>query len=521
MSVADILGKYTGGTLEQIIGYGVGGALTPVVEWAARPIAYEINADDPNLILDPGTLVVIEQRLHGTGFNGAREAAEGGISGERYSHLLAAQFVPPGSSELLELHRRGVLTPEQTRTALIRNGMDEEWIDAYMELLRFPLSPQDVAMARQQGFLEEAEAITRSAKQGVDETDANLLFRMAGLPPGAEQMIELWRRNEIDEARVRQSLIEGHIKIDYADDVLKLRYEPLSASIAAEALIRQRITEDEAVAIADKNGIRRDDFLLWSNMLGRPIATGQALQLARRNEFTFEQFKEAVARSDVRTEYADDLWKLRRVIPPLFQVSRLLASGSIPRALGEQYIQEDGYDAQLAHAIADAASKTKTKHTRDLAATQIDALYESGLESRQWAIDALIGLGYEQNEAEWHLELLEAKRLLAALQSDLSLIHRSFVNHKIDEEQAQQELDKLQMRTESRDLLLQTWTNERHANIARLSNAQIGMALKHAGMDRAEAVKRWTENGYPPDDAEWLADIALKTPHNATSVTGA
>lgn len=512
-------GKFGVRTIEEAAAFAIGGATAPAILWIVRPIAQRLNAENPNEILQPNDLATAEIRRYGKGWSGAGEAAKSAIDNTNYGILLDALRSPPSSGEVLELARRKVITPEQLKIALARGGIDPEWLDEYLDLMRVHMSAQDLAMARQQGFISDGEAQTRSALQGVDAADADLLFQLSGLPPGAEQMIELWRRGEVDEARVRQSLIEGHIKIKYADDVLKLRYTPLSASIAAEALIRQRISEPEAIAIAEKNGIRPDDFLLWSNMLGRPIATGQALQLARRGEFTFEQFKEAVARSDVRTEYADDLWKLRRVIPPLFQVSRLLAAGSIPRSLGVKYIQEDGYDPELANAIADAAGKAKTHKTRDLAATQIDALYESGLESRQWAIDALIGLGYEQNEAEWHLELLEAKRLLAALQSDLSVIHRSYVSHKIDEEQAQTELDRLQMRNESRDLLLQTWTNEREANVARLTNAQIGMALKHAGMTRDEAITRWIGNGYPADDAAWLADIAQKTPHNAVTPT--
>jgi hypothetical protein len=518
--VALELGKFGVRTIEEAAAFAIGGASSPAIEWIVRPIAHRLNAENPNEILMPSELAVAEIKRYGKGWSGAGEAAKSALSADNYAILLDSLREPPSTGEVLELARRNKITDAQLRVALARGGMDPEWIEDYLDLLRIHLSPQDLAMARQQGFIGEGQQLARTTIQGVDAEDAQLLFEMSGLPPGAEQMIELWRRGEIGEDRVRQALIEGHIKIKYADDVLKLRYQPLSASIAAEALIRQRVSPEAAIAIAEKNGVRREDFLLWSNMLGRPIPQGQALQLARRGEFTFEQFKEAVARSDVRTEYADDLWKLRRVIPPLFQVSRLLAAGSIPRSLGEKYIMEDGYDAELAHAIADAASKHKTAATRDLAATQIDALYEAGLETREWANEMLIGLGYDANEAEWHLELLEAKRLLAALQSHLSLIHRSYVDHKIDEPQAQMELDQLQMRSEARALLLETWTHERNSNIARLSNAQIGQALKHAGMERAEAVRRWQENGYPEDDANWLADIALKTPHAAVNPTG-
>lgn len=503
------------GALEQIIGYGVGGAAQPVVEWVFRPVAYEVNRLNPNLILDPATLAVAQVRQHGKGVDYTGEASESGINSARYAALLETIWTPPSTGEAIALYQRGKLDPGALKEALIRGGMHPDYVDQYVELARVLLSPQDAAMARQQGFLTDVQARQVSALQGVEAADADLLFELSGLPPGAEQMIELWRRGEVDESRVRQSLIEGHIKLKYADDVLKLRYTPLSASIAAEALIRQRMPQEKAIQIADQNGIRREDFLLWSDMLGRPIAPGQALTLARRGEFTFDQFKEAVARSDVRTEYADDLWKLRRVIPPLFQISRLLAAGSIPHDLGVKYITEEGYDVELAHAIADAAGKAKTSKTRDLAAGQIDALYESGLETKEWAVSALVGLGYEADEAEWHLELLDARRLLAALQSRLNRIHTLYISHKIDHNAAADDLVSLGISDEARGLLLETWDEERTANVSVLTNSQIGQALKHAGMPRPDAVMRWMQNGYSEDDANWLADIAEKTPHTA------
>lgn len=513
--LSGLAGRFGG----EALGFGTGTALARSLEPEATELAQASYALNPILVLDPGTLarlVLLERMQLG---EASGEATASGINGERLQHIIDSlkQVLPTG--ETLELFRRGEISEDEARTALHRLGFDERYVNDYLKLTRVLLSPNDLAMARQQGFIDAAQARERSALQGVDAADSELLFELSGLPPGAEQMIELWRRGEVTEERVRQSLIEGHIKIKYADDVLKLRYQPLSASVAAEALIRQRIPEAEAVAIAEKNGIKRDDFLLWSNMLGRPIATGQALTLARRGEFTFEQFKEAVARSDVRTEYADDLWKLKRVIPPLFQIVRLLQNGSITAELATRYVIEEGYDKELAAAIVHAGNAHKTQRTRDLTAAQVDAIYESGLESQEWAIKQLTQLGYDESEAQWHVELLDARRLLAALQAALNTIHRTYAGHKIDRLTASNELDLLGVRTSVRDDLLETWTHEREANVARLTNAQIGRALKQDIITPDDAIARWIENGYSEDDANVLAALA-KHPRTGTNPTG-
>lgn len=231
-----------------------------------------------------------------------------------------------------------------------------------------------------------------------------------------------------------------------------------------------------------------------------------------------DQFREVVARSDVRTEYTDDILKLRRVIPPLFQISRLVQSGAMTDELAIQYVTEEGYDVALAHGIVDAAHKGKTATTRHLAASQIDQLYESGIETKQWALDALTNLGYAQDEAEWHLELLDAQRLLAALRAHLNRIHTLYVSHKITSDAASMDLDSLGIAHNVRDDLLDQWTHEREQNVAVLTNAQIGRALKLNIIDAPTAIAKWMQNGYSQDDANILSAMANHPQSGTTPV---
>lgn len=520
MALGEVLSNQSRGMLEQIVGYGVGGAATPVVEWAARPIAYKLNAANPNLVLDPQTLALIQMRLSGSGYDGSDEAAKSGLDDDRYTKLLASLFAPPSNGEILELMRRGVLADFDGREALSRNGLDARWIDNYLDLKRILMSPENLAMARQQGFIEEAEAHTRSLVQGVEPQDADLLFEMSGLPPGVETALEMLRRGIIDQTVFGEIVREGHTKTKYIDVLLQMQTTPLSASTAAGALVKERVTQDRAVAIAAQNGLAKDDFLLMADAIGRPISITEGLTLIRRGKISKADFREIVARSDVRTEYTDDLLELQLALPPLFQVSRMIANGSITDAKATEILLDEGYDTDIVHGLIGAAHSTKTAHTKNLAATQIDLLYESGLETRDWATKALQGLGYDPDEAEWHLELLDARRLLAALQSDLNLIHRLYVTHKIDQNEAMQDLDKLGMATNVRDLLMQQWDNERAENVQRLTNSQISRSFALGILEEAEAIARLMSNGYSSDDALIVLELAVKGHLDAPSATG-
>ena len=170
--------------------------------------------------------------------------------------------------------------------------------------------------------------------------------------------------------------------------------------------------------------------------------------------------------------------------------------------------------------VVTAAHSQKTKATKDLTRSMITDLYESGLEPRDWGIQRLTELGYDPQEADLILSLIDARQILTALRSQLNVIHRSYVNHKVDRQRAMGELDSFGVGDVARDLLLQSWDAEREANVTRLTNAQIGSALKHGILNQNDAIQRWEENGYPTEDATVLAKLALAAPHGASPTAG-
>lgn len=318
----------------------------------------------------------------------------------------------------------------------------------------------------------------------------------------------MWNRGIATEDDVNRSLKQSRLKPEWIDQFKQLRQVPLDASVAAELVLKQRIPYADGERMAAMQGVSSDNFKLLADVNGRPIGVGQALQLARRGQFTKTEFDEVVARSDVRTQYTNALWALKRVMPRLGTITRLIATGDLTEQEGIADLLDLGYDKNIAVGLAAAAKKGKTQHTRDLAASQVDALYEAGLETKAWATDALEKLGYDPDESEWHLMLLDARRLVGALNSNLNVIHRMYIGHKIDQQQAADDLDAMQVSAEVRDQLIATWTNERNANVIRLTNAQIGSALKKGIITEDDAIARWEANGYPNDDAVILAAIA-------------
>ncbi len=493
---------------QDAFGFGIGSATADAIRPFVQPEANKAWSLAPTKPLDPGDAALVEVRSDGAALDGGHEAAQTGLDSKRFAALVEASRTPPGAGELLELLRRGAVEGPAVEKALRQGGTRPEWTGPLLGLRRVFLSPADAAMARQQGFVDQAQAREIAGRGGVEPLDADLMFELSGLPYGIGEALDLLRRGKIDEGRFRQVVREGHTKTKYTDDLLALQFTPLSASIAAEALIRERVSEAEAVKIAAENGIRRDDFLLWSNMLGRPVGIGQAQQAVNRGLLDRAGFREVVARSDVRTEYADLLFALRRRLPSIFQLRGLIANGSISDALAGSILRDEGYSPELIDGIISAAHGDKTKGTKDLTQATVLELYEAGLESHAWAVTQLEGIGYDAGEAESLLLIQEARRLLGALNAAISRVHARFVGHEADEATATARLDALGITAEARNRLIELWDVEREANVRRLTAAQVGQALKHGLITRADAVGRWQGLGYPKEDAELLAGLA-------------
>jgi hypothetical protein len=433
-----------------------------------------------------------------------------GLNDARFDHLVTSQAAPPGLTELLELLRRGQLSEADVRRGMFESLLPGHWHDRLLQLRRILLSPQDLAMARQQEFIDDRELHARAALQGVEQADAELLFKLSGLPPGIGEGLELLRRGKIDERRFAEYVAEGHTKTKYTQDLLHLRHQPLSAAVAAELLIRERIPLEQAVKIAEENGLARDDFIAWSHGLGRPPGIMEALTLVNRKVMDKAAFHEVVARSDVRTQYVDDLYALRVKYPSLFQLRAMIANSSITDELAHEILTLEGYREDLIAQMIHAAHGPKAAHHKTISLSIAETLYESGLESREWFDQALDSLGYTPEQRAELENLLQIRRLVAEVTHALAQLRSRYTGWKIGRDTVVAEMDALLTDVDVRTRLLALWDMEREANRPVLTVGQVGQALRVGRYTVDTAVAKWQSLGLSEEDAVTHAWIVLK-----------
>lgn len=489
------------GAVEQTIGFGVGGALQSALAPEATELAQDAWSTRRILALDPQTAAVLVRLGLITHEKGSGNAAKYGVSDSDFGLMVLGSRSVPAPTELIELTRRNVIPFEDLEMHLQRAGVDSRYSKSLAQLVFSPLSPSDAAMARQQGFITEEEAVKVSAEGGADAHEAEVLYELAGLPPGVGEALDMLRRGMINDAMFAQIVREGHTKTKYTDLLKGLRYRPLSAAQAAEALVRERTTPEHAHSIAEANGMHAEDFDLYVEMLGRPMGIGQALTLVRRGEMNHDEFRAVVSRSDVKTEYTDDLLKLAVVYPPLFQIMRLVTAGTIEDAYAKEILTKEGYPPKLVDGMIAGAHKSKTKTTRHLTVAIVETLYEAGLETHAQAETALDILGYSREEADELLQVAKARRIVSELAHGVTLVRGRYTTWKIDSITARDLLASLELDGETIDRLIKWWDSERTANQPKLTAPQIVAGYHNDRFTLEEAEARLVKLGWAPDDA--------------------
>jgi hypothetical protein len=210
------------------LGYALGHAASP----ALRPFVQELANDAWQvhpLRPVPATLLAegVAQGQVDPGW-AAEWAEKQGISGDAFRRMVDIANSGPGAAAAFQLRRRGLIDDAGLARALRREGLEAEWLGPMRQLTQVLLSPAELANARQQGFITPDRQHAESADHGIDAERAEVLFELAGLPPGAATAQEAANRGLVDRATFDQMIREGHTKTKYTELLWALRRAVLS-----------------------------------------------------------------------------------------------------------------------------------------------------------------------------------------------------------------------------------------------------------------------------------------------------
>ncbi|MGH2831554.1 MAG: hypothetical protein ACRDK2_02160, partial [Solirubrobacteraceae bacterium] len=380
------------------------------------------------------------------------------------------------------------------------------WEPRLMSLKREHLGAADAALAVLRGTISEEEGAKIAAISGLNTADFGTLIFNTGEPPGLEEMLEAYRRKIIDKTRLEKGIRQSRVRDEWSDVVEALRFSPASPADAIRGAVQNHLPADKAKQIFEEGGIRGDDWQWMLESAGNPPGTMQMISLLRRGKAPQKVVEEAIRESHVKDKYIPYILDLKRVIPSIFQINKLLSTGSLSETEGARLLHEAGYEKDIVGPLVHSAVSGAVVKDKELAKAEISELYYDGAVSEAEALKLLLGLGYHESNAKLVLRIVELKREKTLRQAAMSPIKTEYVARRIDKAEAETRLNGLAIPHTQVQYALAAWTIDRDAHTRVLTEAQIVKANTIGLLDDAATEAKLIAIGYHRDDARILLD---------------
>jgi SOS response regulatory protein OraA/RecX len=406
---------------------GIAGAFGQSIANAIAPIAYELNRLGPNLDLDPATSAAAVVRGIMEESEGAGMAKDQGIQQGLFNAMLYLAQTMPDVSSLLQMWNRNVISEQDVREYLKRNGFPDNTANQIMQLVAGILSPEDAALAVLRGDLGKHDGLIIAQQSGLDAEQFNILLSNTGEPPGAEELMEALRRKIIDLDTFKKGILQSRVRDEWIPTLEALRYSPISIADAVQAYVQNYISFDELSSYADQNGLVPGQIETLALAAGEPLSRTEMAMLVRRGQATEAEFKEALAQSRLKDSYTEKAFELVYNPPTVADAIESSIQGFMSKDDARSIAQKNGLDGQYFDALYATAgeplSKTEMltllKRGRVSTADVKDALRQSRLKDAY--IDDALELATELPALYETRALLSAGAITAAQGTQLLL----------------------------------------------------------------------------------------------------
>lgn len=377
--------------------------------------------------------------------------------------------------------------------------------DSLRILQTTPLTAAQIATAYVKHVETGIDLDNQRALNGIIPSHMDLLTEITGNPPGPEALVDQWRRKLITDEQLVRGIHQGYMKDEWVQFYRNLQYVPISTAEAVQAAVQSHMPYDDALIVANNNGISGPDFDILYETAGNPPGPETTLTMWNRGIFTEGEAVQALRESRLKDKYIEPFMRLARRRIPARTISTLVGHGALTTARAAAMLKELGYSDDDSTALLDSATKVKAAPHHQLAAGTIKELYVDRLIPRDVAIADLALAGYDEPTATALLQLADAQQVHKMQSAAITKVRTIYVAHHMDETQARADLAMLGVAHDQIEPTIQLWTLEREANIRTLTEAQLRAAAKKGVITVDEYVARLVHEGYRQDDAVILA----------------
>ncbi len=406
------------------------------------------------------------------GAGAEQQARRIGASPELLRDYWAAHWELPSPEQGFAMFQRGIIDQAELERLLRALDYAPIWRDKLLRLNYRVLTRVDVRRMYESGVLSKAEVAAAYREGGYS-------------PANADRLADFVEAQALGKASTKQ----GKAK-DLTAPVIREAYRDalIDQAAATDALVALGYDQDEAGYL-----LALDDYRVSRETRGQYESAVRALYV--RGQYTFEQAAQLLADAGA----------------PAARQERLLAAWQLERTSRELTAEE--------------------KADRDLTKAEVISAYRDYLLKREDAAPMLTTLGYAAEEADLLLRQAEHARLKAERSSAQAAIRTLYVAHRIDEREALQRMDALQVPSLQRDALMLQWTAEQAAKDAEkrrdapaIPLGSVEQMVRRSVMTADEARSYLQTQGWTPAELDWIMRLwGAKTRASSTnaSTTGA
>lgn len=473
--------------------------------------------------------------------SGVAQASTGAAAGSIITSLLAPVIfainrkshpLRPGPPEIFAGLWRGEVSQSEADLWLEEIGHQQEMKSVYPEILRPRMGAGDVISAAYRGKITEAAAKTELQKRGFPETDIAGLFGVSEVLLTPAQILAAMHRTTLSRSQAVTELQKHGYTSSSANQLVDLSYWiPPQSDLVLFAL--REVWRPEVVSAYGYDQDYQAEFEKWMGQLGAkpewakaywrahwqlPSVT-QGFEMLHRNIISVDALRTLLRVLDYPAGWRDDLIKMS--YKPFTRVDsrRMYGLGVLDRAGVKRAYLDLGYDDAKAEAMTeftvryeDGTGADRLNAAKDLVDRHIQDGYWYGVIGRAEAVLMLTEIDYSQEEAEFIVATVEAKKRVtpkpnygAEYNARLrSLVEKLYTRRVIGKAEATSVLQAMELDPSEIDYLLQLSDYEYAQDQRSTAHKAIGDAYIVRAISKEQAASLLSQLAIPSAEANQL-----------------
>ena len=490
------------------VGAALGSGILDLVNNELNPLITPIIASNPNGKLSPEQAAAV--LVHGLNWGADLEfeAAQKGINRERFTALQELQTTVLSPDTIVELYRRGEVDQAFALRLMHRAGVDGDHAKRMLSLSRALIPMADLGQMWNRSIVSTDQLHALASLNGFTTTDADRYAELGGEPPSPDLLYRAFRIGLIDADRLRRGIVQGPIRNEWFDIIEHLQFHSMTPDSAAAAVTQGHMDPGRARAIASEYGLKPDDMDTLIETAGRPPGVEFAAEAFLRGFLTEADWEAMFLESAIKNRYIPVMRQMRTRLVPQETARSLLAKGVMTLARCTEILTQHGFAPDDVAALIAGSTAERSQATRDLSLSAVRDLYAEQEITADDARQMLLALGFDDNEAQWELDLADLARVRSYRNAVVTRIRSGVVKGLMTPDDASNALDALAVPPARRDTLLNLWAIEQSTVTRDLTPAQIVSAAKKSIMDVPTAQARLVGQGYAASDAVTLLAIS-------------